>query len=356
MAMPAASASERRGEADLPPLVEHPAAGGLDDACHDLGQRRLAGAVLAEQRMDLRMAQGEVDVVDRRHAAIGLGDLLHHDDVGHRQLPDLKDCVAALGGDQHAGPTPERRWLCRGASVGAAVVAGNRLQMAIEPGDQAVGPARRPRLVNAHRADGAALQRLEEALARRQARGRSSARAAPRSSWRRDSRPPAARIRSSRLRGANSASQKPPSAARPAAPDSREAWRAPARRARSRTYPDEPMAPAFGGDQPHRRRHASPPGKARPVARQAASPLPGSMRQTEPSAFLSHQVDGPIAMAGCRREPCVTKRPPLGPKASAVGQNGPSGMAIWRPADEQPAVVERDRQIARRRGRDGCHG
>ena len=33
-------------------------AGRLDDAGHDLGQRRLAGAVLAEQRMDLALAAG----------------------------------------------------------------------------------------------------------------------------------------------------------------------------------------------------------------------------------------------------------------------------------------------------------
>src|SRR3954447_4362279 len=55
-------------------------------------------------------------------------------------------------------------------SVGAAVQAGHRPQLRVEPHDEAVGAARRPRLVHAHRLDGAALQRLEEAAPRRQRR------------------------------------------------------------------------------------------------------------------------------------------------------------------------------------------
>ena len=55
----------------------------LDHAGHDLGQRRLAGAVLAEQRVDLARAQVEVDVLDGGRAVIGLRDLLHLDDRSH---------------------------------------------------------------------------------------------------------------------------------------------------------------------------------------------------------------------------------------------------------------------------------
>ena len=55
-------------------------------------------------------------------------------------------------------------------AVGAAVQAGQRAHIGIEPHDQPVGAARRPRLVHAHRLDGAALQRLEEAAPRRQRR------------------------------------------------------------------------------------------------------------------------------------------------------------------------------------------
>ena len=48
-------------------------------------------------------------------------------------------------------------------AVGAAVEARDRLQGGIEPDDEAVGAARRPRLVHAHGLDPAALQRLQEA-------------------------------------------------------------------------------------------------------------------------------------------------------------------------------------------------
>ena len=54
--------------------------------------------------------------------------------------------------------------------VRAAVEALHQAHLAIEPGDQPVGAAGRPGLVNAHGLDPAALQRLEEAGARRQRR------------------------------------------------------------------------------------------------------------------------------------------------------------------------------------------
>ena len=55
------------------PSIQISPAVGCDDAGQHLGQRRLAGAVLAEQRMHLAAMQREGDVLDRRHAAILLG-------------------------------------------------------------------------------------------------------------------------------------------------------------------------------------------------------------------------------------------------------------------------------------------
>ncbi len=55
-----------------------------DDAGHGLGQRRFAGAILADQRVDFAAAQLEIDVLDGRHAGIELGGLAKLDDiVGH---------------------------------------------------------------------------------------------------------------------------------------------------------------------------------------------------------------------------------------------------------------------------------
>ena len=51
----------------------HGARGQRHDARHDLGQRRLAGAVLADQRMDLAAPQVEIDALDGGHAGIELG-------------------------------------------------------------------------------------------------------------------------------------------------------------------------------------------------------------------------------------------------------------------------------------------
>ena len=51
-AMPAALAAAGSGEDDLAPLQHHAALVRRDHAGHDLDQRRLAGAVLAEDGVD----------------------------------------------------------------------------------------------------------------------------------------------------------------------------------------------------------------------------------------------------------------------------------------------------------------
>ncbi len=63
---------QRRLRRDIDAVDHHGARGQRHHAGHHLGQRRLAGAVLADQRMDLAAAEVEVDVLDGRHAGIEL--------------------------------------------------------------------------------------------------------------------------------------------------------------------------------------------------------------------------------------------------------------------------------------------
>ena len=64
----------RPGEADDLPGQPDLAFVGLDHAGDDLDQRRLAGAVLAQDGMDRARPAGEVDLLQRAHAAVALGD------------------------------------------------------------------------------------------------------------------------------------------------------------------------------------------------------------------------------------------------------------------------------------------
>ena len=61
----------RTGEMDLPPLEADGAGIGPDASAEDLDQGALAGAVLADQRMDLADARGERGIDQRAHAAEG---------------------------------------------------------------------------------------------------------------------------------------------------------------------------------------------------------------------------------------------------------------------------------------------
>ena len=67
--------------------VDHDRAGvGHMDAVQDLEDRRLAGAVAAEQGMDLALLDLEIDVDQRLDAPEGLGDAAHFDGMA-RALP-----------------------------------------------------------------------------------------------------------------------------------------------------------------------------------------------------------------------------------------------------------------------------
>ena len=75
--MPACVGRGRVGEADLAAVERHAAFVGRDHAGHDLDQRRLAGAVLAEDGVDAAAMDGQLGLLQRPHAAIALGDALH---------------------------------------------------------------------------------------------------------------------------------------------------------------------------------------------------------------------------------------------------------------------------------------
>ena len=104
MAMPRWRASSGvRGAASTPstsilPEVER------DDAGHHFCQRRFAGAVLADQRMDLAAAQLEIDVLDRGHAGIELGRLAKREDdvVAHAR----NSCSIPASGSRSSRPGP----------------------------------------------------------------------------------------------------------------------------------------------------------------------------------------------------------------------------------------------------------
>ena len=84
----------RRGEADLLAGEPHGAGVGPDDAGRDLDERALARAVLAQHRVDGMAAAREVDVLQRVHAAIVLGDPVHFEErrigaasIRHGEIP-----------------------------------------------------------------------------------------------------------------------------------------------------------------------------------------------------------------------------------------------------------------------------
>ncbi|OPZ04735.1 MAG: hypothetical protein BWZ09_01587 [Alphaproteobacteria bacterium ADurb.BinA305] len=71
-----AARMRRAGDRDLLALPEHAPAARPGDAVDDLHQRRLAGAVLAEDGADLARAHDEADVVVGDHRRVGLADAL----------------------------------------------------------------------------------------------------------------------------------------------------------------------------------------------------------------------------------------------------------------------------------------
>ena len=80
MAMPRAALVVHRAVGDVDAVEKHAAAVGAMDAHQDLHQRRLAGAVLAEQRVDLARQQVEIDPAEHLRLAEALDDPAHRDE------------------------------------------------------------------------------------------------------------------------------------------------------------------------------------------------------------------------------------------------------------------------------------
>ena len=109
---------ERRGQADFLALEPERAGVGRVDAGDDLHQRRLAGAVLAHQRMDMAALQAERDVVERQHAGKGLAHVLDFEQIFRfRHGAALADQFRGRGTEHAVCAFAEsrRRSLTRGA-------------------------------------------------------------------------------------------------------------------------------------------------------------------------------------------------------------------------------------------------
>jgi hypothetical protein len=78
---------ERRGQVGRPAVDEDGALVGPDAAGEDLHERRLAGAVLPEQRAHLAGAQREDEAMERDRPGIALGQPLDGEHVGVRWSP-----------------------------------------------------------------------------------------------------------------------------------------------------------------------------------------------------------------------------------------------------------------------------
>ena len=122
VATPARLGGARIGEAHGRAIDPHVAGVGLDHAGENVHQRRLAGAVLAEQRMDLALAQVEIDAAQRLNAAEALDHAVHgeqrrrrFDRRGHRGLAQESRSLSAAS-----------RRTVRRAPSGAAIRSINR--------------------------------------------------------------------------------------------------------------------------------------------------------------------------------------------------------------------------------------
>ena len=98
-----------RSSCDRLAADEDLAAGRLDHAGEDLDQRRLAGAIVADQADDLAAVDVQVDAAEREDAAVGLGDV--RSSISRRPWPSSRTGCAGRGrpaasGIASAGP----RW------------------------------------------------------------------------------------------------------------------------------------------------------------------------------------------------------------------------------------------------------
>ena len=294
------------------PSTRHGSRGQRDDAGHDFGQRRFAGAVLADQRMDLAAAQVEIDVFDRGNAGVELGRLAQgEDDVAHapnslleRGERQPQDAARALGDDDEIAVELDRRHDAVVDSVDAAVQRVERRTVGVEADDEAVGARRRPGLDDAHGLDVRALHRLLERLAGTQARRDPVSRLDLR-----HHAPPVGRLAQHELDelGARGEGGQPEAAGggrRKARRIDRQMGQHDRRRCR-RGDREHAMPPAFADE----RRIACGAGAERVARgrRRASSPFRslGSSSEDPPGAAALHQVVSPIASTPRVVEPSV---------------------------------------------------
>ena len=90
VSMPASRERARVPAGDRLAADEDLAAGRLDHAGEDLDQRRLAGAVVADQADDLAAVDMKIDAAERIDAAVGFRDVAKLDQaLGHGRPPPL---------------------------------------------------------------------------------------------------------------------------------------------------------------------------------------------------------------------------------------------------------------------------
>ena len=107
--MPRASASRGPGERQPPPSPRELAAVGRDDAGQDLEERRLAGAVLADERVASPAATAEADAAQRADGAERLPDVVELEPWHASMLPDRRDAREARHADHWRLPAPKPR-------------------------------------------------------------------------------------------------------------------------------------------------------------------------------------------------------------------------------------------------------
>ena len=169
----------RRREHERLTVEQHLAGGELVHAGERLGQRRLAGAVFADDGVDFAVLQREVDILDGGDAAEFLGRLAQLEDRAHVGRAPGGRSAAPESRTSTPGPFAATNKSARSShhrgdavnrAVGAAVVAEGRLHRGVTAHHETIGARRRPRLEDAHLLQSAALQRLLELAEARQGR------------------------------------------------------------------------------------------------------------------------------------------------------------------------------------------
>ena len=142
MPMPSARAARGLGDVDRLAVPADLAGVGLHHAVDDLHQRRLAGAVLAEHRMDLARARREADVVVGEHAGEALGDAAQLQPRCDGGMRSAVPSVAAQSVLQRGLRCPRAASVAISSAAASAAITAGRLSAQGLAADRA-GPAAR---------------------------------------------------------------------------------------------------------------------------------------------------------------------------------------------------------------------